>query len=371
MKRCPYCGAKNKSAFEYCVRCSEPLDEASPEGAIAQTRSRLNYLVVGGVSAVVALALAALVARPTDTDEPARPEGTGFGAAPRPVPAEPVRPPAPVGSGLENYRAGLDAYNQGDYETAIVEFERAVRDLPENPTAHAYLGLSHYFLGEYHNAIPALEESLALRPTSFGYLDYLVTSCKKAGELERAVSVLNDFLHANPDAVSVRVELARVARETGDYAESLRQTQLLRAEFGDTAEFAYEQAATLQESGEIQAAKDVLREAIGLAPEEPRVHHALGLIELSSGNPERAIESLEAATARAPTNGDYLFDLAQAYEKSDRIEDSLAAYERYLENARPDDERAPVVAERLEVAKNALARRRRAGQSGATQGPSQ
>ena len=28
MIRCAYCGVKNKDAFEYCVRCSEPLDLA-------------------------------------------------------------------------------------------------------------------------------------------------------------------------------------------------------------------------------------------------------------------------------------------------------------------------------------------------------
>ena len=70
-----------------------------------------------------------------------------------------------------------------------------------------------------------------------------------------------------------------------------------------------------------------------------------------------------------PTNGDFHFSLAQAYEKLDRIEESLDAYDAYLENAGPDDKRAKIVRRQLEIAKKALAaekdqqRQARQGQS--------
>ena len=63
--------------------------------------------------------------------------------------------------------------------------------------------------------------------------------------------------------------------------------------------------------------------------------------------------------AREPTNGDFRFSLAQAYEKLDRIEESLAAYDAYLEHARPDDRRAEVVRKQLAIAKKAFAAERK------------
>jgi hypothetical protein len=63
--------------------------------------------------------------------------------------------------------------------------------------------------------------------------------------------------------------------------------------------------------------------------------------------------------AKAPENSDYRFSLAQAYEKLDRIPESLAAYEAYLKRAGADDPKAKVVRERLAVAKKALAERNR------------
>ena len=88
-------------------------------------------------------------------------------------------------------------------------------------------------------------------------------------------------------------------------------------------------------------------------------HHALGVTELISGNASGAVAPLEQAVAAAPDNVDYHFSLAQTYEELDRIPESLAAYEAYVQHARPDDARAPIVRKQLELAKKALAERER------------
>ena len=72
-----------------------------------------------------------------------------------------------------------------------------------------------------------------------------------------------------------------------------------------------------------------------------------------------AVASLEQAVAAAPDNGDYHFSLAQTYEELDRIPESLASYEAYIQHARPDDTRASIVRKQLELAKKALAERER------------
>ena len=70
------------------------------------------------------------------------------------------------------------------------------------------------------------------------------------------------------------------------------------------------------------------------------------------------MSSLEEAVVREPANGDFRFSLAQAYEKLDRVEESLDAYDAYLEHARPDDARARIVRRQLAIAKKALAAER-------------
>src|SRR5262245_49903140 len=94
MKRCSYCGAKNKASFEYCIRCSEPLDVEAPAAAVASESGALPKLLAVGVGAVVLLVAAALLFRgsPDNAGSGGAPTVQASGAAnvaPRPVSVEP------------------------------------------------------------------------------------------------------------------------------------------------------------------------------------------------------------------------------------------------------------------------------------------
>ena len=72
MKRCPNCGAKNKARFNYCVRCSEPLDmevveELQPTGSGFTLSSLLSLLVLVGL--LFAFVKVWEAVNPPDTDD--------------------------------------------------------------------------------------------------------------------------------------------------------------------------------------------------------------------------------------------------------------------------------------------------------------
>lgn len=364
MKRCPYCGAKNKANFEYCIRCAEPLDESAPEGIVARERATLSKLFAGGVMGLFALVAVALLVR-----------GQGDSAAKASAPPAPARGGAPnVGTRVEpegptieskeilgRFNAALAAYNQKDYRTAIDLLEEVTGEIPENPSVFRYLGLAHYQLEEYDDALDALEDARDLRPDSFGLLDEYVTISKKAGELDKAEAALRDYIGRNPDETEPRLELSRIARTLGNADEALEQAEYLTNAQDQSPEFKYEYGVSLKEAGKLEEAKAALKSSLELDPTSAAANHALGVTELLSGKPKEAVGPLEAAVARAPDNGDFRFSLAQAYEKLDRIPESLAAYEAYLQHASPSDPRAKVVRERLEVAKKTLAEQNRGG----------
>lgn len=360
MKRCPYCGAKNKASFEYCVRCSEPLDETAPEGQIAQGRAALSKLVVGAVVCIgVLVALAAVryfVA--AGAPEPTAAATTGT-AAPAEAPARVTEPLPDIDSQevLDDFNEGLRAYNARDYETAASHFEVVARELPDNPSAFQYLGLSYYYLESYDDALDALEEARRLRPDSFELLTHYVKVAKQADRVPVAAEVLRDFVADHPENRPARLELARLARDLGDTDEAVSQAEALASADQSSPELSYEYGVSLKDAGRYEEAKAVLKSTIELDPDSALAHHALGVTELLSGSPSSAIGPLETAVAKAPSNGDFRFSLAQAYEKADRISESLQAYEAYLEHADAGDPRAKVVRERLAVAKKALAER--------------
>jgi tetratricopeptide (TPR) repeat protein len=319
MKRCPYCGAKNKSTFEYCVRCAEPLDEFAPEGVIAQSRATLGKLLVGASLGLLALLAFALMTR-----------------AVRQAPTPAV-----------------------SHAMALQLFEEVTQKIPHNAMAFRYLGLSNFREENYDDALDALDEARGIQPNSYRLLDDFVTIAKQAGEPDRAIEALRDYVARNPDERGARLELARLARSSGDEEEAMAQAEYLKSGASEDPELAYEYGITLKEAGRLDEAKAALRSSVELNPDSAVAQHALGVTELVSGDAKGAIAPLEAAVARDPDNGDFRFSLAQAYEKSDRIPESLSAYEAYLEHASPDDARAKVVRERLAIAKETLAKRRK------------
>lgn len=373
MKRCSHCGAKNKGSFEYCIRCSEPLDSGAAtrsEGVVSeagqafQNRSAVSKLLIGGIAAVVLFAALALLFRGTSEDAGRRGDPTvqASSGGPDLAPRE-----APVVTGIDSkevllsFNAGLAAYNQQDYLTAISLFQEVIQEIPDNPSAHQYLGLSFYHRQQFPEAMGALAEARKLRPDAFELLDHYVTAAKKAGDLESGSAALKEFIQRNPNERNARLELSRIARELGRPEEALEQAQFLARSDQASPEFKYEYGVSLKAAGKLDEAIAALKSSVELDPSSAVAQHALGVTELQSGKAKEAVGPLEQAVAKAPDNGEFRFSLAQAYEKLDRIPESLAAYEAYLKRAGDSDPRAKVVRERLAVAKKALAERNQTG----------
>ena len=369
MKRCSHCGAKNKGTFEYCIRCSEPLREDRPEqqaqGVVSQDRATVSKLLIGGIAAVVLLTAVALLLR-------GAPDDAGGGGAPSVQASSggsdlaPREAPIPTDFGskevLGTFNAGLAAYTQRDYSTAIGLFQEVIQEIPDNPSAHQYLGLSFYHLQQFPEAMGALANARKLRPDAFELLDHYVTAAKKAGDLESGSAALKEFIQRNPNEREARLELSRIARELGRPEEALEQAAFLASANDANPEFKYEYGVSLKAAGKLDEAIAALKSSVELDPSSAVAQHALGMTELQSGKVKEAVGPLEQAVARAPENGEFRFGLAQAYEKLDRIPESLAAYEAYLQRAGDSDPRAKVVRERLAIAKKALAERNRTGE---------
>jgi tetratricopeptide (TPR) repeat protein len=327
-------------------------------------------IIAAALVGIVALAAVALVTRSSD-EEPAPSATTRTTPTPTPQPpsgrrGEPILVDIDSKAVLAVYNEGLLAYNQGDYDTAIDRLTQVVDDVPNNPAAMRFLGLAYYRNGDFEDAMDSLEQAHELRPDSFAALTDYVSVCKEGGDVERALEGLERFVADHPNELDARLEIARLARSSGNDELALAQSQYLATADDLDPEFVYEYGVTLKEAGQVEEAKEVLKNSIELDPESAVAHHALGVVELDSGNASKAVPSLEEAVAREPENGDFRFSLAQAYEKLDRVEESLEAYDAYLEHARPDDAREKVVRRQLAIAKKALAaehEQRRQGQS--------
>ena len=269
MKRCPHCGAKNKNSLEYCLRCSESLDDVAEWGGGGSSRSPMVAIMVAMIAAVGALVVLALVTSSANEE----PQAAG---ATSPAPAMNIERPdgpildeidAPLATG--KYSDAIAAFRQRDYDRAIPMFEDLARDLPDNPRVLQFLGLSYFHNGEFARSKQTLADAREIRPDSFELLDHYVTACKKDGDDESAFAALQDFVDRHPQELEARLELARIARATGDEDVAIEQTEYLATTREADPEFVYEYGVSLKNAGQLDDAKTVLRNSIELEPEAP------------------------------------------------------------------------------------------------------
>jgi tetratricopeptide (TPR) repeat protein len=84
-------------------------------------------------------------------------------------------------------------------DIAIRAFQGAIREKPNEPEAHNYLGTSYYRKRDYSNALPSFQNAMNLNPTEPTYLHNLVMAFCKQGEAQKAIETLDRWLEQHPD----------------------------------------------------------------------------------------------------------------------------------------------------------------------------
>lgn len=356
MKRCPSCGAKNKGRFSYCVRCSEPLNAVAEERQFASfgLSSVLSFLVL--VTLLVAFVWAWEKVNPPESEAPplnvTRPR-TGAPAAPEVTAPEEAARAGSVVEARRLAREGMLAFHEDQYEKAVLLFDQFVLEAPGNPFGHMYLGLSHYFLGDEELAIASMEEAFERAPGNPGFGNYLVNMLETTEDYIRAEEVVRKYLDSASDDEGARLVLIRLIRQQGDMEAAVEEGERLVADAPESYDVVYELGECLKQNGDLRKAREMFQRAVEIETQSAPARYALGATELLVGNLESAVLHLKEAVDLDPENGIYHLSLAQAYEGSDSIEDSLDEYESFLKLS-PGDPRAPKIAQLVERARKAL-----------------
>jgi tetratricopeptide (TPR) repeat protein len=149
---------------------------------------------------------------------------------------------------------------QADFETAITQFQTALKSTPDDPTLHYNLGLALKLKDQLPEALAEL---------------------RKAEELD-------------PSQPDVHYTLGVTLWQQGSFDESVKELRAAIASRSDYAEAFYTLGTVLKQQGKMQEAAQALREAIRLQPDFAGAHTTLASVLRTLGDQEGA-----AAEARA------------------------------------------------------------------------
>jgi tetratricopeptide (TPR) repeat protein len=286
----------------------------------------------------------------------------------------------------------------GNRDGAELQFQEALRLRPNSASALMGLANLHLKLGEEDQAISLLQKAVGLAPSAYEPRFLLGSAYNRLGRHEEALHELQAALRlGGDDSPEVYYHLARAYGGLGrqeDRRKALaRFAELTRKSKQDTeaqrtALRLVEQASSLVDSGELQAAaarmeearelrpsddrilfrlasvqydlqrydpaRSYAQEAISLAPSEWLYHYLLGLIEKSSLRWQQAQSSLEVAARLNPSAADVHNALGEVALRQDDLQRAMASFQRAAEL----DPQQPAYRLNLEAARRAAQRMR-------------
>lgn len=164
---------------------------------------------------------------------------------------------------FEYIKNGARYKSEGDFESAKLNFIRALEFDNENTSALNELGLLLHDSGEYNEAIKYFEQSLDVKPSGQLALFYLGSCYLHLGQPRMAIASLERLSLLNMEYPGLNLKLASVYETTHDLKNELR----------------------------------CYSDAVQLSPKDPAVYEARGKFFERTGKIERALEDYKQISA--------------------------------------------------------------------------
>ena len=238
--------------------------------------------------------------------------------------------------------AGLYLLSQVELDlNDFEEAERVARRLIEvEPTGiRGAYALSQVFgrRREYRQVIETLEPALESARQGNMRADQVASLLGRLGfaheqllDYERAAEIYEEATELIPNDLAFEIRLAQAYLESGRAPDALEIVGQAQTRHPSNVTLARLQAEALGVGGDVQAGVDVLQDALVANDREPMAYVALADYYNEHDRFQDAVELLESAETRFPTDTSILFQLGAVLEQNDRYTDAERAFRRIL-----------------------------------------
>ena len=220
---------------------------------------------------------------------------------------------------------GTRALNSAEWNTAVAQFRQGLALEPSNPTLRHQLGTALYMLGEAGAAQEAFEEVVRESPEFVRAHYSLGVLLESDGRYREAIERYSAALAHEPGYVEARVRLAGLLRWTGRVREAIGHYDQVLAIDPRLPEAALGGAMALVRLEQYGEARERLREAARIHPDNPWFAHALARL-LAAAPDDRVRDGRQALAVMSP-----LSDEQQRLDLGETMAMVLSEVERYDE----------------------------------------
>jgi serine/threonine protein kinase/Tfp pilus assembly protein PilF len=212
---------------------------------------------------------------------------------------------------------GVAEFGQGNIPGTIAQLQRAIELAPDNSVAFYDLSIVHRQSGNLEQARTDLERALALDPTAPNYAA-LGSLLLFEGKFDQAAEMEKKALSLSPNSYEAASDLAAAyawsgthhAEAVAAYRETIKLVEAERSKRPQDPMLAAMLADYYASIGDFSQSTTFARQALALAPDNPRVQYTVGEAFELSGQRQAAIPLI----AKAIANGYYSVEFEHSPE---------------------------------------------------------
>jgi tetratricopeptide (TPR) repeat protein len=223
---------------------------------------------------------------------------------------------------------GTAKFLGGESNDALIHFQKAVHENPTYPDIYYRMGVIHHRLGNPAEAVANLRTAVELNPNYFEAICYLGIVLYETGSRDEADQVFKKALQIGsetPSPISKFLSDHLAGRETDiPPLTSLKQVIRSDAEFDTALREGIEEYNT----GSYEAAVRAFATASEIHPDYPDIRFKLALARLRAGDHAEAQKEFEAAISINPRYAEAHFYLGVTYLDRKLYREALEQFER-------------------------------------------
>lgn len=237
---------------------------------------------------------------------------------------------------------GIRAYQANELEEAITLFSGAAARDPKNAQAHFQLGMIYLYDkkgaddAEQKRFLEAAEAELAtarkLDPRDPDILFQLGRLSLLRNDVDAALARFQEVIQLAPEHAAALYWAGHALEKKGKLVEA---DDMYRRSIAADPTYARSFSALgmmyLNQRAEA-AAKAVLAEGARINPEDPAVHHNLGLVHLTLGEVDEAVQEITRSLELDPEDATAAFNLANALVRKQRYKEASFYLKKFIVN---------------------------------------
>lgn len=233
----------------------------------------------------------------------------------------------------------LTARRNECYRSELALWSDTVRNVPDNPTAHDYLGQALTEAKDFSAATREFTEALRLDPRLPGPRNNLGIVLLRTGRVADALANYRELARIHPDFPYAHANLGRALTRAGRVADAIAEFQEALRLQPDKAAWHDELGNLLARDGRAPEAVTEFEAVLRIEPRDADAQNNLGSALLQSGRVAESIGHFETALQLNPELPDAKINLGSALVKTGRSSEAVAYYKSALQ-LRPDSRAA-------------------------------